>query len=242
MAHAWILWSPAKNFQHAEAIAALERALALQPNLERAHNRMSSICYHIGRISEAFTAHRLAQRSSPKTIAGNLNQCYVFGGEFVKAEEAALQWLELSPGNPFALACLTFATLLKGDLALAAERSSLSLQLAPEESLVLGNCALLHARRGEKQEALECARKALDSPRPLGHIHHIYHAVAGVHAILGNADKAMAWLERTADTGFPCWSFFRIDPHLESLREKPEFQQFVADLERKYMSIKIERL
>ncbi len=40
-ARAFILWSPAKNFQHAEAITALEQVLAAQPNNERAHNRMA---------------------------------------------------------------------------------------------------------------------------------------------------------------------------------------------------------
>ena len=49
--------------------------------------------------------------------------------------------------------------------------------------------------------------------------------------VLGETDKAMAWLERSADTGFPCWSFFRIDPHLESLREEPAFKRLVEDLE-----------
>jgi len=41
-----------------------------------------------------------------------------------------------------------------------------------------------------------------------------------VYALLGDTDKAMAWLERAADTGVPCWPFFRIDPHLESLRRE----------------------
>ena len=50
LARAWILWSPAKNFQHAEAIAALEQVLAARPNFERAHNRMATICLHIGRL------------------------------------------------------------------------------------------------------------------------------------------------------------------------------------------------
>src|SRR5213594_3099230 len=54
---AWILWSPAKNFQHADAIVALERVLAGRPNLEQAHNRMAAICLHIGRLQEARVAH-----------------------------------------------------------------------------------------------------------------------------------------------------------------------------------------
>ena len=53
LAQAWILWSPAKGFQHVEAIAALEQVLAVQPNLERAHNRMSRF---VG-ISDGFMNH-----------------------------------------------------------------------------------------------------------------------------------------------------------------------------------------
>ena len=72
LAQAWILWSPAKNFQHAEAIAALEQVLAVRPNLERAHNRMPTICMHIGRLHESRVAHEHAQRSNPKTRSVNL--------------------------------------------------------------------------------------------------------------------------------------------------------------------------
>ena len=49
----------------------------------------------------------------------------------------------------------------------------------------------------------------------------------------------MAWLERSVDTGFACWPFFRIDPHLAHLRQKPEFIRLTADLEHKYTSLKI---
>ena len=35
-------------------------------------------------------------------------------------------------------------------------------------------------------------------------------------------------------TGFACWPFFQIDPHLESLREEPEFKRLVGDLEQEY--------
>jgi hypothetical protein len=52
----------------------------------------------------------------------------------------------------------------------------------------------------------------------------------------------MAWLERSADTGFPCWPFFKLDPHLENLREDRAFKKLVSDLELKWSSLKIERL
>src|SRR5439155_15126161 len=56
-ARAAILWSPAKNFRHADAIAALDHALEARPNFDRALNRMATICMHIGRFHEARIAH-----------------------------------------------------------------------------------------------------------------------------------------------------------------------------------------
>jgi hypothetical protein len=52
----------------------------------------------------------------------------------------------------------------------------------------------------------------------------------------------MAWLERSVDTGNPCWPFFKVDPHLERLRPDPRFQTLVADLERQYTALKIQRV
>ena len=52
----------------------------------------------------------------------------------------------------------------------------------------------------------------------------------------------MAWLERSVDTGFACWPFFKVDPHLECLRPDPRFQTLVADLERQYTALKIQRV
>ena len=42
LARAFILSSQAKNFQHADALEALEQVLAVQPNLEQAHNRIAN--------------------------------------------------------------------------------------------------------------------------------------------------------------------------------------------------------
>jgi len=101
---------------------------------------------------------------------------------------------------------------------------------------------MLHARRNQNGPALESVRKALELPRSFGHTHHTYYQIACVYAVLGEADKAMAWLERSVDTGFACWPFFRVDPHLENLRGEPEFQRLVADLEHKYTTLKIQSL
>jgi hypothetical protein len=89
---------------------------------------------------------------------------------------------------------------------------------------------------------LEYIHKTLESPRPFIHIHHAYHQFAAIYAMLCDLEKALAWLQRTAETGFPCWCYFRIDPHLENLRQVPAFHTLVDGLERKYTALSIARL
>jgi TolB-like protein/Flp pilus assembly protein TadD len=237
-----ILWSPAKGFQHAEAIAALEQVLAVRPNFDRAHNRMASICLHIGRLHEARMAHEQALRSNPKNSNYNLKCVYLYSGDFARAEDMVEALLREARGNWVGFWYCAQPPLMTGDLNLAEQRLAASLKLNPDEPLVVSLQGMLHARRHETGAALECVRKALEFPIVFGHAHHTYHQVACVYAVLGETEKAMAWLERSVDTGFPCWPFFLVDPHLESLREQPEFKRLIADLEHKYTAIKIQRL
>jgi TolB-like protein/Tfp pilus assembly protein PilF/predicted Ser/Thr protein kinase len=242
LARAWILWSPAKNFQHAEAIAALEHVLAARPTLERAHNRMATICLHIGRIEDGRIAHEQALLSNPKARTGNLEYFYMYSGDIVRADAAAEDWYRERPGNIYALATRTYTALLSGDLELADERLATAAKHLPDEPLVVSQQGILHACRNQPDLAMQCVRRALDSPRSFGHTHHTYYYIACIHAVLGEVDKAMAWLERTADTGFPCWAFFRIDRHLHNLHQEPAFIRLVADLERTYTALPIRRL
>ena len=242
LARSWILWSPAKNFQHAEAIAALEQVLAARPNLERAHNRMATICLHIGRLEDGRIAHEQALRSNPRTRTGNLEYFHIYSGDFARAEEACEAWFRERPSNMYALGTRIIPALLSGNLALAEERLATALKSLPDEPMYVSSQGILHARRGQIDAALECVRKALDSPRSFGHTHHTLYNIACIYAVLGDTDKAMAWLERSADTGFPCWPLFRIDPHFESLRDEPAFTRLVADLEQTYTALKIQRL
>jgi serine/threonine protein kinase len=242
LASAWILWSPAKNFAHAEAIAALEQVLAVRPNLEQAHNRMSSICLHIGRLEEARVANEYARRSNPKTRATNLEFVYLYSGDFARAEESAQSWIREGRSTPYGLWFPPQPPLLRGDLELAGQRLATALDRFPDEPLIVSLQGMLHARRGESSRALECVGKAVDCPRSFGHAHHTYYQVACVYAALGQTVKAMAWLERSVETGFACWPFFQLDPYLESLRGDADFARLVTGIETKYKAIRIERL
>jgi len=240
LARAFILWSPAKSFQHVEALDALQHVLIVQPNLEQAHNRIASIYLHVGRLHESRIAHERARRSNPKTRSGNLEFLLLYSGDFARAEEAGEAWVRERPGAKYALFFHPQPPLLSGDLDRAEQRLAIAGERLPDEPLITSLQGMLHARRNQTDAALECVRRALDLPRSFGHTHHTYYQIACVYAVLGDIDKAMAWLERSVETGFACWPFFRIDPHLERLRETAEFTRLVADLEYKYTSSRIQ--
>jgi tetratricopeptide (TPR) repeat protein len=130
---------------------------------------------------------------------------------------------------------------MTGDLDVAEQRLAVALKKLPDEPLITSLQGLLHARRGQPDLASQCVSRALDSARSFGHTHHTYYQIACVYAVLRETHKAMEWLERSVHTGFSCWPFFRIDPNLENLREKPDFERLVADLEHKYTARKIQR-
>jgi serine/threonine protein kinase/Tfp pilus assembly protein PilF len=239
LARAFILWSPAKNFQHLEALEALQQVLAVQPNLERAHNRVAGICLHIGRFEEARIAHSLAQRSNPKTRSSNLEFLALYSGNFRHAEVLGNAWLRERPGAKYALFFHPQPPLLSGDLDVAEIRLAVALKQLGNEPLITSLQALLHARRNQSDPALAYVRRALDSPRSFGHTHHTYYQIACVYAVLGDKPNAMAWLERSIETGFACWPFFQLDPNLENLRDESEFKQLVSHLERTYSSVKV---
>jgi non-specific serine/threonine protein kinase len=241
-ARAAILWSPAKNFEHAEAIASLERVLEARPNFDRAHNRMSAICIHIGRFNEAQIADDLAQRANPRSRSYNYEYLCLYSGDFARAKEVGEAWFRGSQGNKNALWYSAHSLLLAGDLDAAADRLLLGLGKYPHEPLLITLQGMLYARRGQPDAALDSIRRALDFPISFGHAHHTYHHIACIHAVLGQTDKAMAWLQKSVDTGNPCWPFFRADPFLENLRPQPLFQQMVTALQREFLSLKIARL
>jgi predicted Zn-dependent protease len=211
---------------------------------------MSTICAHIGRLEEARIADEHARRSNPKTQTGNLDTYYFWSGDFrragAKSEEdfAALLETRYREERAPAYALLGYSSkpLYLGELEEAEKRMTLALRHHPEEPLLISLQGMLHARRNRRDPALECVRRALESPRSFGHTHHTYYHIACVYATLGDTDKAMEWLQQCVATGFACWPFFRLDPHLENLREDPRFTRLITDLERKYAALEIHRL
>ena len=238
LARAYILWSPARNFAHAEAVAELQKAVALQPNVQHAHNRLGTICAHIGRFPESRMFYERARRLNPQSSAGHgVIQAWLWEGNFAEASREIDAWLKESPGHIYPVYWRPLPALLSGDLDRAAPLVAEAMALHREDPMIVSMQGLVYAFRGEREPALDCVRRACAIARSFGHSHHTYYQIAGIHSLLGRTAEAMGWLERSVNTGFPCWPFFQIDPALKKLRPLPEFQALVKALEGKFRGI-----
>ena len=242
LAQAWILWSPAKGFQHAEAIAALEQVLAVQPNLERAHNRMSAICAHIGRLHESLVAHERAQRSNPKTRTANLEFYYLYSGDFARAEEAGEALLRERPGSSNAVYFHPQPPLLSGDLDLAEQRLAAGLELFPDDPYYRQPSR--HAARpaeSDRPRARVCAQSARRATFLRPHASCLLPNRLCVCSTRRNGQgDGMAGTQRRHR--FRLLALLHRSIHISNTCvRKPEFKRLVADLEYKYTALKIQK-
>jgi serine/threonine protein kinase/Flp pilus assembly protein TadD len=240
LARGYLLWTQAKNYASREAIAEFERSLELHPNVDGAHGQLGLILSHIGRMQESLAAFQQASRVNPQNAWTRwAGLAHLWAGEFEEANRECEIWFRESPGSKYALWLRPQPLLLMGDLKSAERMLRETLAEYPEEPLFVSLEGILRAQRGEAEEALDCARRAFESPRSFGHTHHTLYQVACIHSILGQNDKAMAWMDRAVSTGFRCWPFFRVDPCLRNLRKLPEFNDYIYEIEKDCTQIRV---
>jgi tetratricopeptide (TPR) repeat protein len=235
VARAFLLWGPAKNFQHLEAISELKRAITLQKNLPHAYNRLGTILAHIGLLEHA---REMYQRGAPfqpnKAVSHSIVQVHIWSLDYDAADEVIQAWRSESPTNKYAISFAAQPRIMRGDWNVAEASLHEALQLLPGEPLIISLQGVLHALRGENEQALDCMTRACTSPKSFGHAHHTYYQIACILALIGRRDAAFEWLDRSVSTGFACWPYFLKDPCLENLRGLPEFELLISSLQAKY--------
>jgi serine/threonine protein kinase len=241
-ARGYLLWTQARNYAHREAIAEFQKSLELHPNVDGVHGQLGLIYSHIGRLQESFAAFQQAQRVNPLNAWTRwLGMAHLWAGDFEAANRECEIWLRERPDAKYAYWLRPQPLLLMGDYKSAEAVLRDPLTTFPDEPLFISLDGMLHALRGEPEPALNCAKRACDSPRSFGHTHHTLYQVACIYAILGESQKALGWIDQAVNTGFRCWPFFRVDPCLSNLRKLPEFQDYIAEIEKDCSHIPIRR-
>ncbi|MDI1241658.1 MAG: tetratricopeptide repeat protein, partial [bacterium] len=98
--------------------------------------------------------------------------------------------------------------------------------------------ACILARRQLHEEAEAAISHAVEIGKGFGHFHHTAHNIASAYAAMGRPNEAIDWLENAADEGFPNYTYFKVDPNLDPVREHPRFTDLMSRLEKQWIRFK----
>jgi len=227
-----LLWTPARNFPHDQAINAYRQALALNPNLDEAHHQLALVLLHVGLFDEAW-AHidSALMINQANTLARfRYGVISLYRSDFAQADT----WFRSTPldRNPALKTFQEAQALFR--LGRSVEASTMITDFLVDNPMDEGGVghsvlAMIAAKAGRRAEADSLIARAVSLGRNFGHFHHTAYNIAVAEAMMGRKDEAITWLAQAADDGFPCYPLFATDTELAILRTEP---RFVALLDR----------
>jgi tetratricopeptide (TPR) repeat protein len=94
--------------------------------------------------------------------------------------------------------------------------------------------AVLAALAGNKAEAEAKVKIAVEKGKGFGHFHHSAFHIACAYAVMNRPDKAVDWLRKVVDGGFPSYPLFADEPLLNNLRNDQQFTDLMSELKRSW--------
>jgi Flp pilus assembly protein TadD len=219
--------------RYADAVAALQRAAALQPDNSRAFQRLGTAYHAMGDEEHALENYRHALALAPDSKAyGNIGVLEYGRGRFAEAVAAFAEAARLDPRNPIAQRNLGDAYTRLGRRTEAAEAYATAVRLCedmlrvnPRDARTLGSLAVYEAKLGRRAAADQHIADALALSPADGDV--IYRK-AVVSARAGRAEAALFALREALARGFSATQA-RIDADLASLRSRPDFEAALAN-------------
>jgi serine/threonine protein kinase/Flp pilus assembly protein TadD len=227
-----LAWSPHARFDHATALAEAAGALAAHPALLAARYLLGLVLFHVGLVeeSEAEFGQALASDPGDQYARMHVASCRLHLGRFAEVVSLAQDGLRDFPDRWW-WSNLVLGLLRLGRLEEAARSIDRLRRENPDYPQALSLGAVLAALQGDAARARRGIERTEQSPRELGHYHHAQYDVACALAALGDEEPAMAWLRAAAGNGYPCPTFFAVDPLLDPLRGRADFSALMQELE-----------
>jgi serine/threonine-protein kinase len=235
-----LLWSPREGYRNEDALRYLGAACRHQAPPHDAQTWHAVVLAHVGLHDEAeYWIGRLL-KAQPDDILGRLLRGEVrsWAGDFEAAAEQYAQLVTVDPGNIFARLWNPIGLIYVDDLTGAEASLERARDSLGNDAVFLATRALLEARRGDVERAREAIAASVDCSKSVSHQHHATHHAAAAAAWIGDTDRAVELLRRSADTGFPNYPAFRSDPHFERVQSEPAFVEFMDDVERRWRGIR----
>lgn len=240
LARGRLLWTPENRFPHEKAIKDYRRALELDPKLYEARNQLALVYCHVGALEEALRESYEGVKINP---TNNLLQLRI--GQSMNSQgkyEEALSKLRGIPKkvHPSMIGHQTAWALYNlGRMDEASATVELFLSEEPDAGGTFASIkAVLAASSGRNREAEELIKEALEKGKGYGHFHHTAYTIGCAYALMNKPEEAIRYLEMAAETGYPCYPSFEIEPSLNNIRQDPRFEEFMSRLKSRWETIR----
>jgi TolB-like protein/tetratricopeptide (TPR) repeat protein len=230
-----LTWTRANGFPH-EAAAKLHRqAAGLKPSFVDPHHSLGSIYMHVGLLDRALAEYETALALDPTTtfVPPRIARIHWYQGKYAQA----LREFDALPNRLTSFVperALTLNYLGRRTEAMAVLDSAVLMRVDPKSGDIQAARAVVLAASGNAQAAHDAIDRALSGAAQASHFHHAEYSIAQAYALLGDRDKALEFLRRTAADGMPCYPLFLGDPHLRSLAGDPRFVRFIGETKRRW--------
>jgi eukaryotic-like serine/threonine-protein kinase len=219
-----------------ESIPNIRKAISLAPNFSDEWYLLGHQYHFCGLLDQAERAFRRAVELNPTV---DLNVCHhvqllLYLGRTVEAEQEVRRALAANPESILKMSYLGELLYYQGKvqeaqplLTQAAERWWPAGAPNPLFYESMEFAGYLYASQG-KRENIDVRFFKL-SPEKIYDGNDAYRR-AGVYALLGDRDPAIAWLRRAVELGYNNYPWYARDKNLDKLRANPEFQRILAEV------------
>jgi tetratricopeptide (TPR) repeat protein len=224
-----------------EAIPTMRRAVAAAPNNETAWQMMGYSWYYAGLNNLAEQAYRRISQLNPTLLQPHWMHARIVLYEG-RAEEAEQEMRELVAKNPDSMkgqAYLGAILYYEGRLDEAKPYLDRGVELSRDSGDDSPRllAAFLYAARGQREKVDPQLLKY--SPEEIIDGDSAYWQ-GGIHALLGDRQLALAFLERTAALGDVNYPWFERDKNYDSLRSDPQYQSIMTGIRQRWQEYRKE--
>jgi TolB-like protein/predicted Zn-dependent protease len=164
LAHFWLETYYIQNCRYEEALAELEKALAIEPKLLVLWHNLAWVYFNCRRFEDSIKIHQQIIETNAAYPFANLSYSWVLcrAGRFDEAIEQARRGFELAPENPMYRCGLASAFAAAGKNAEAEEILSDLAQISNEKYVSPYMLATVYISLGDKDKALELLKNAAE--------------------------------------------------------------------------------
>jgi TolB-like protein/Flp pilus assembly protein TadD len=220
------------EWQWQNAEVSFKRSLELNPNYATAHHWYATLLAIKGDTAAAKSEMHRALELNPTShnFLADLGQLHYFSGEYAEAENYCLKALEIEPDFSFAHEYLHYIYLRTGRYEEAVieigKAASINEKYPNESQKVdepMGRYGAAFLESGVNGFLEYRFPGTTTSPES-------FYFYAMKHAIIGDNDKALDYLEKSTDSRMFLSAFLKAEPIFERLRSEPRYQQILRKM------------